>query len=300
MCTFNGERFLREQLSSFERQSYTNWHLWVSDDGSTDKTLDILCEYQRKWGLEKITISRGPESGFAANFISLMVRTDIQADYYALSDQDDIWMSEKLAKATKKLENSECGRPRLYCSRTELIDKDGTALGFSPYFVRPPSFLNALVQSIAGGNTMVFDNNLRDVVQAFGPHASSVVSHDWALYQLATGAGGTIIYDRWASVKYRQHTANAIGSNIGFIARIARAHKLLRGDYADWLSRNISCLINLKEDLEPDAQRAINDFEVLRKENLFKLPRSFLKSGFYRQTRVGNIGLFIGLVIGKV
>ena len=189
---------MREQLDSFERQSYTNWHLWVSDDGSTDKTLDILCEYQRKWGLEKITISRGPESGFAANFMSLMVRTDIQADYYALSDQDDIWMSEKLAKATKKLENSECGRPRLYCSRTELIDKDGTALGFSPYFVRPPSFLNALVQSIAGGNTMVFDNNLRDVVQAFGPHANSIVSHDWALYQLATGAGGTIIYDRWA------------------------------------------------------------------------------------------------------
>ena len=64
-------------------------------------------------------------------FYGLMVRTDIQADYYALSDQD-IWMSEKLAKATKKLA-SECGRPRLYCSRTELIDKDGTALGFSPY-----------------------------------------------------------------------------------------------------------------------------------------------------------------------
>ena len=300
MCTFNGERFLREQLDSFERQSQTSWHLWVSDDGSTDKTLDILYEYQRKWGSEKITILRGPKDGFATNFMNLMVKTEIKADYYALSDQDDIWKPEKLAKATKKLEKSECNRPSLYCSRTELIDKNGIALGFSPYFVRPPSFLNALVQSIAGGNTMVFDNNLRDVVKALGPHANGVVSHDWALYQLATGAGGTIIYDRWASVKYRQHTANAIGSNIGFIARIMRARKLFRGDYADWLSRNISCLVNLKEGLEPDARRAIDDFEGLRKENLFRLPRRFLKSGFYRQTRVGNIGLFIGLVIGKV
>lgn len=96
MGTFNGEKYLAEQLDFLEAQTVTNWRLYVSDDGSTDATLDIIHRYQSKWGTDKIQYRLGPQKGFAQNFLSLACDTSIKADYYAFCDQDDVWLPEKL------------------------------------------------------------------------------------------------------------------------------------------------------------------------------------------------------------
>ena len=83
LCTYNGERYLHEQLASFQAQTHVNWEVWASDDGSSDSTLTLLEAYKQKWPSEKLSIVRGPAKGFAANILSLTCKPEIEADYYA-------------------------------------------------------------------------------------------------------------------------------------------------------------------------------------------------------------------------
>lgn len=161
LCTHQGQRFLQEQLESFADQTHKNWELWASDDASDDLTLELLAQFQKKIGADRISIHSGPNNGFCVNFLSLACKAEIAADYYAYSDQDDIWKPEKLARALAYLQTVPAYVPALYCSRTELVDAIGNHLGYSPLFKKTPSFKNALVQSIGGGNTMVFNHAAR-------------------------------------------------------------------------------------------------------------------------------------------
>ena len=120
MATYNGAEFLSEQLDSLAVQTHGNWRLWVSDDGSADATIDILRRYQKVWREDRLILLSGPGRGFQANFLELTARPDISADYYAWSDQDDVWLPEKLARALERLEHLGPDRPALYCGRTIL------------------------------------------------------------------------------------------------------------------------------------------------------------------------------------
>jgi len=110
MCTYNGEQFLNEQLDSIQNQNYKNWTLYVNDDGSKDKTLNILKAYQKKWGIKKIIIRRGPQKGFCQNFFQIINDKKINADLYFLSDQDDVWMPNKLSHTLKKISKLDASK----------------------------------------------------------------------------------------------------------------------------------------------------------------------------------------------
>ena len=99
LCTFNGARFLTEQLNSLEAQIYEDWYLVVSDDGSSDGTLEILLEFQERWPAGKMVLRQGPKRGFCENFLSLGCDPSIRADYFAFCDQDDVWLATKLQVA---------------------------------------------------------------------------------------------------------------------------------------------------------------------------------------------------------
>ncbi|TGR60375.1 glycosyltransferase family 2 protein, partial [bacterium M00.F.Ca.ET.194.01.1.1] len=99
--------------------------------------------------------------GFAANFRSMILDPRIDADCYAFSDQDDVWEPDRLESAIRWMEGEDIDMPLLFCSRTATISQTGIPAGYSPLFRRPPSFRNALVQSIAGGNTMLFNRKAR-------------------------------------------------------------------------------------------------------------------------------------------
>ena len=105
MCTYNGELYIKEQLDSIQNQDYQNWLLYVSDDGSTDQTLPILKNYQTLWGKSKLHILRGPRRGFQKNFMSLITSKKINADFYMLCDQDDVWLQKKIMTAIEYLKN---------------------------------------------------------------------------------------------------------------------------------------------------------------------------------------------------
>jgi hypothetical protein len=158
----NGERFVAEQLASLEWQTYTGWRLVASDDGSTDGTLAILRAFRDSHLPGNVEIIEGPQRGAPAS------RQHPVSDYCAFCDQDDVWEPNKLARAIAILAQAPRDVPVLYSPRTGLIDARGKKIGLSPPFPRKPTFRSALVQSIAGGHTMLWQGILMS-----GPQSAS-------------------------------------------------------------------------------------------------------------------------------
>lgn len=297
MGTFNGARFLSAQLASIERQTHRNWKLIVSDDGSTDDTCFIVDGFARRIS-QTIELRQGPRRGPAANFLALAADPSITGDCFAFADQDDVWHPNKLVRGLQHLPRAHGDVAAIYGGRTKLVAADGNTIGLSRLFARPPSFGNALVQNIAGANTMLFNGAAKRLFERAGP--LDVISHDWWAYQLVVGSGGTFVYDPAPFVDYRQHDANSIGGNRGLVARWKRFRMALKGEYARWNDVNVGALQQARELLTGEARRSLDQFLVMREGPLTARLRSFARSKARRQTFVGNIGLLAAVAMGKV
>lgn len=299
MCTYNGELFLREQLDSIEAQDYKNWTLYVNDDGSKDTTLDILKRYQKKWGNKKLHIRRGPQKGFAQNFLQIINDPKINADLYFLCDQDDIWMPNKLSYTIKKISKLNPLKPNLYCARTTYVSSDAKRiLGHSDLFLKPPSFKNAIVQSLAGGNTMAFNNPLKNVTQRY-PKVD-VVSHDWWLYIMNELVGGETLYDIQSTILYRQHNRSLIGANTGFFAKLKRLRMLINGTYRIYNSKHLKTFNTIYVRGVQSNIELIDQFFIQRDKTLKFRWKMIHKLGIYRQTWDGHMALYLGAVLHKL
>jgi glycosyltransferase involved in cell wall biosynthesis len=299
LCTYHGQHYLAEQLDSFAAQSHPNWEVWASDDGSEDDTHAILEAYQQKWPADRLSIHFGPAEGFAANFLSLTCKASIEADYYAYSDQDDVWETDKLERAVRWLETVSPNIPALYCSRTRLVDAENNVIGLSPLFSKPPSFANALMQNIGGGNTMVFNNAARALLREAGED-TPVITHDWWAYMLVTGCGGKVFYDSYPSLRYRQHDGNLVGMNTTWAARFKRMRMLWEGRFRSWNDSNIAGLRKLQHKLTPENRETLDRFANARQMSLIPRLIHLKRSGIYRQTLFGNLGLIAAAIFGKI
>ena len=299
MCTYNGEEFLEEQLDSIQNQDYKNWTLFVNDDGSKDSTLKILKAYQKKWGPKKLIIRRGPQKGFCQNFLQIINDKKINADLYVLSDQDDVWIPHKLSHTLKKISKLDHSKPYLYCARTTYVSSDAKKiLGESDLFLRPPSFKNALIQSIAGGNTMAFNNPLKKVTQKY-PRVD-VVSHDWWLYIMNELVGGKTFYDSESTILYRQHARSLIGANTGFLAKMKRLRMLIAGTYRGYNTKHLEVFNKLFfTDIKKNIE-LIDQFFILRDKPLLTRVRMIDELGIYRQNWDGHLALYLGAVLHKL
>jgi glycosyltransferase involved in cell wall biosynthesis len=299
LATYNGERFLGEQLETLRRQQVSRIDIWASDDGSTDHTRNILEKARKSWNLGEFQIVDGPRQGFAENFRSLILNPNIVADYYAFCDQDDLWDEDKLAASVDWLTGLPTGRAGVYCTRTRIIDLQGRPKGFSPRFSRPPSFRNAIVQSIAGANTMVL-NRAAWLLLVEACRKNAFVSHDWWVYLIITGAGGEIYYSPLPRVGYRQHPENIVGSNTGLTARLSRYHSLLRGGFSAWMDQNLAGLRRCEDLLTEDARMVLAELEQVHSGALPIRLAALLRSGAYRQSFGANLGLYFACLLGKL
>ncbi len=297
--TLNGGRFLPLQLASFEAQDRADWRLLVSDDGSEDNTLALLTQFQKKHGMCRVKLRRGPGKGFVANFLSLICDPELKSDYYALSDQDDVWDPGKLTRARSFLMNAPADIPVVYCSRTRLIDEQGVEIGLSPRFKKPPHFRNALVQSIAGGNTIVFNERTRQILMQAGTDVDTA-AHDWWVYLATTAVGGKVFYDLVPTVSYRVHSRNLIGSNRSFSSRVRRAHMLWQDRFKDWSDWNIRALERIADSMTEDNKETLELFRRSRQLGLLPRVCGLIRSGIYRQTLLGNIGLIVAALVKKI
>lgn len=206
MSTYNGEKYLEQQLDSILAQTYPNISVLVRDDGSLDATVDILEAYSERYA--NITYYRGENIGLIQSFLELLRNSDEKADYYGFADQDDVWMPEKTERAVAMLKTRDAAKPLLYCSDTYITDADLNILGKDEKQARP-SLGNALVQNICTGCTAVMNRSLRDRINA--THPKKIIMHDWWFY-IGAALFGEVCYDKEAYIKYRQHGNNEFGA----------------------------------------------------------------------------------------
>ena len=211
---------------------------------------------------------------------------------------DDVWEADKLTRALTSLAHVDPATPALYCCRTRLIDELGHTIGYSPLFSKAPHFRNAIVQSIAGGNTMVFNAAARRLLIRAGGDVA-VPAHDWWLYILVTAMGGMVRYDFHPSVRYRVHGANAVGANCTFRARLTRIRLLLQGRLRTWTDMHAAALLPLVSDISPEGRKILIEFLDARRANAFRRIVYIYVLRIYRQTLAGNIALFLAFLLRK-
>ena len=215
LATFNGEKYIKEQIDSIFGQTFTDWTLYISDDGSTDNTLAILKEYQSQWPDKVILLSSGQPSGGAKDNFFFLLR-NVEAEYLMFCDQDDVWKADKIAVTMDHMKIKETpNKPSLVYTDLEVV---GPYLEpISPSFYKRtglsaaiPSFERLLVQNVVAGCTAIINHTLRDIAIKVD-QTDKIMMHDWWLALIAASMG-TIAFLPQATIRYRQHGDNAVGA----------------------------------------------------------------------------------------
>lgn len=297
LCTHNGEKFIEEQIKSIFKQKERSIKIFISDDNSQDKTINILRKFSSK---SNVDLKFGPQKGATENFLSLIRRDDIESDYFAFSDQDDIWLENHIHRAINSLEQVPNNIPALFASRTILINESGHTIGKSPRQNKKASFQNAIIQNIASGNTMVFNRAARNLLIKMTAVVKPIW-HDWALYQAVSACNGTIFYSQIPSVLYRQHESNLIGAKTNLTTKIKRAANIINGRFKSWNKNNIELLTSISDEMSQENIKILEKFKALRTEkNPMRRIILLKESGIYRQDPKENIALFFCAILGII
>ena len=301
LASCNGAKHLKNQLSSISKQTHRNWVLYASDDCSEDSTYDILHNFWEKYPKKVHIFRHTTRQGYTQNFLSLIFKEDIKADFFAFCDQDDEWNPDKLQRGIEHLSFTTDNKPALYGSRTAIFGKNKLKTKLSSLPQKKLSFANALVQSTIWGNTIMFNKKARELILKIGKNImKKSISHDWSLYLLVSGHGGTIYYDIHPTIKYRKHRGNLIGPDPNFFIRLLRTAQILKGRFRNWNGQNIEMLQSCRELLTAQNKAILDEFSKARKSPLLKRLQCLRNSGVHRQGLLDNTALWLTAFLGKI
>lgn len=222
MSTYNGQQFIREQIESIFAQENVTVELFVRDDGSSDDTTKILEEYGKENKLHWYT---GKNLRAAKSFMDLIEKTETEADYIALSDQDDVWMKDKLGCAVSELEKCNSSKPAMYYSNTLLVDRDLNVLKQPKVTYVSNTMKKSVISSGCTGCTLCMNRKLFEIVKAH--HMEFEMIHDMWIHKICLAVDGQVIYDYNPHILYRQHGNNVIGGESSLLKRIKRHYNTL-------------------------------------------------------------------------
>ena len=298
---YNGNKYIEEQVKSIFSQTHKNIEIFIFDDNSKNSLNENLVNLNNNRNPKISIIKRKKNIGYAKNFLYGIRDINENFDYYGFCDQDDIWEKNKIEIALKSSEMNKNNKPKLYFSRTAYYNLDcSKEIGASKIHRKSPIFKNALVQNIAGGNTILINKKARDILCA-SLISEVYTAHDWWTYQIITGAEGEIIYSNKKTLKYRQHNENIVGFNSSFKEKFKRLIYFFSGEYKKWCTTNIKNLYLNKHFISSKNLETLNYFSrAIKSRNILKKLKYFKKSGVYRQSTLENIILIIGLLLNKV
>jgi glycosyltransferase involved in cell wall biosynthesis len=286
MSTYNGERFLDAQLDSLAAQEGVELILHVRDDGSTDRTLEILARHGTRWpNLRKL--STGANLGPAMSFLKLLRTAPPDADYYAFCDQDDVWLPLKLARAVATIE-ADAG-PALYCSNVTCVAEDLSVIGV-PRENGDPRFQHILFENIVYGCTAVLNRAARELIVSRIPERG-VIMHDWWC-ALVGAAFGRIHFDPEPGlILYRQHGGNTIGGQASeLLYALEQAARLLRNPTRYYrIHSQASEFLRLFGDELPQTHRRSVENLVRSRATLKTRARYAISRDIVRRNLIGSI-----------
>ncbi len=311
LSTYNGNRFLREQLDSIITQTHTRWRLIIRDDGSTDTTVGIIRDYTRSFNnIEFIKDNHGhvgPRDSF-----NILLKSSV-SDYTMFCDQDDIWLPEKIGKSIEAMNLLERTgkRPGLVVADLYVIDERGATIsesfwkyqGMSP--VKGKSFNSMLIQNKFPGCSMMFNRELRTMALDIPREA---IMHDWWMALVASALGEIQIINEPLGY-YRQHEKNTIGLIRGTLRGATKS--ITRSIYRV-ISGNRTAIYNLKhlsripESIQSEAfmKRYYHLLTARQLETTDSVRRLYLKGMIrhrvFRQPWISNIDVLIVISILKL
>ncbi|HEO6539346.1 TPA: glycosyltransferase family 2 protein [Streptococcus agalactiae] len=210
MATYNGEKFLAQQIESIQKQTFKEWNLLIRDDGSSDKTCDIIRNFTAKDSrIRFINESEHHNLGVIKSFF-MLVNYEV-ADFYFFSDQDDVWLPEKLSVSLEAAKHKASDVPLLVYTDLKVVNQELNILQDS--MIRAQShhanttLLPELTENTVTGGTMMINHALAE--KWFTPN--DILMHDWFLALLAASLG-EIIYLDLPTQLYRQHDNNVLGA----------------------------------------------------------------------------------------
>lgn len=210
MSTYNGEAYLAEQIESIQRQSYTDWTLLIRDDGSSDSTSEIIEQYvATDERIVFVNADNRENYGVIKNFYTL-VKHD-QADVYFFSDQDDIWLPQKLEQTLAETQNYDLSKPLLVYTDLKVVNQDLVVQQESMIRSQSHHANTSLVaelteNTVTGGTTMI-----NHALAQYWTVTDDLLMHDWYL-ALVAAAMGHLVYLDVPTELYRQHDNNVLGA----------------------------------------------------------------------------------------
>ncbi len=300
LATYNGEKYLEEQLKSILDQTYSDFRIVIRDDGSTDNTIEIINRYAEIFP-DKIEVcpTSSPTHSAAGNFFKLIELYN--DDYIMLSDQDDKWLPDKIEKtlavmqrAEKENENS----PILVHTDLYVVDKELNVISnsFINYQRLSPErteLNNLLMQNSITGCTVMFNRALHEKLFTL-PTVTAM--HDWWLGLIAA-AFGKIVFLNAPTMLYRQHGNNEVGAKdakslsflfakLGQIKKMKQNYKII-SIQAEFLLENYAEMLDIKQ------KKLLNAVAGLPKMSKLKKIKAIKKHRLYKNTVLRNLAQFI-------
>lgn len=290
LSTYNDTDFIEQQIQSLQNQIGVNITISIRDDGSNERTRELLIKITQKHN--NIELNQSDNIGLPDSFFSLMQQQETKNfDYYAFCDQDDIWIPEKLIVAIKKLQDAKSSIA-LYCSRQTYIDESGNIISDSFTPNKPLGLKNAMLENIAVGCTCVFTPELLKIATSPKDY-KNIIMHDWWVYLTAT-ALGEVIFDQTPHTLYRQHKNNVIGGNLKpldkFKSRIKKYQQLKNQQKGGPINQIEKLFQQYQEQLPPTEKKLITELLNTFHEGIIARVLGVINDKlFYRQKSLEHI-----------
>lgn len=302
LSTYNGERYITEQIESIMKQSYPDVSVLVRDDGSSDGTVEQIQRMEQLYP-GRIELIQGSNLGLVGSFFELLVMSDPHAEYYCFCDQDDVWLDHKVKSAVTKLDIPvHTGEPSMVFTSTQLTDGELNSKGIWPKPPRrEPSFYNALYENVAIGATITMNQSARNLfIKGKSVDSNKILMHDWWLYLLIS-AFGKVIYDPVPSMLYRQHGNNVVGGSNSPVEKIKnKFNSFKRHIGKDLLQTQALEFRRLYGEQLEDEKREQLDLFVAPRPRVMDRFRYMSRSKLHRQSRSESMLFKFLILIGFI
>lgn len=273
IATYNGQKFLSKQLNSLLAQTNKSWHGFIHDDGSTDRTPEIIKQYARKYP-EHFTVVDGPPSGGAKeNFFYLLKQ--VEAPVYMFCDQDDVWLDFKIEKSYEELRKIDSREdiPALVFTDLKVVDSNlniiSDSMNESSKLKSEICTADKLVMNNAvTGCTTIFNHCLRDAALKF-QNIDNVIYHDWWIGLVAAKFGNIHFLDL-PTILYRQHGGNEVGAvnAHGIRHYIQKAVKI--NEFIDIINKTQMQAYEISKSFELSKDDRLTVFSHIREKGKFE------------------------------
>lgn len=302
LSAYNGEQYISEQIQSILHQTHSAVSILIRDDGSTDKTVQLLDQWVTTHP-DKIKLLKGTNVGVVSSFFELLRAADAEADYYCFCDQDDVWLDHKVEHAIARLDSSIYTEvPAMVFTSTYLTDDELNRKGAWPKPpAQEPSFFNALYENIAIGATITMNRSARDLfINSQSVDSQKVLMHDWWFYLLVS-AFGTVIYDNKPSMLYRQHNNNVVGGSNSLVGKLkSKWASFKRHTGKDLLHKQASEFDRIYGSRLTGEQKEQLDLFLATRTRFMDRLHYARKSKLYRQSKAESLLFKFFILIGFI